>query len=166
LKSTSTYTITDVTPTEMGVRLESLGNSNVVNYVFDHGWNMVNMPPWKYSPNDGLGVKLPLTLGSTWKLSVEATNVLNGATFHRSGTSKVVGKDNVVTGAGIFDAYKIEISSSLDNTKAPTNNSVQNLTLWYVPSVARWVKMIATTTANGHVTQNTSVELTAYGRRE
>jgi hypothetical protein len=155
-----------VTPTEIGVRLESLGNSNVANYVFDHGWNMVNMPPWKYSPNDGLGVKLPLTPGSTWKLSVEATNIQSGATFHRSGTSKVVGKDNVVTGAGIFDAYKVEISSSVDNVKVAANNAGQSLTIWYVPSVARWVKMIVTTTANGHVTQNTSVELMAYGRRQ
>jgi hypothetical protein len=155
-----------VTPTEIGVRVEFLGSSNVANYVFDHDWNIVNMLPWKYSPNDGQGIKEPLIPGSKWKVSNEATNTQSGASFHNSGTSEVLSKEVVTTGAGTFDAYGIETSLTVINTKFPAYNAVKKLMSWYAPSVARWVKQTTTISANGHVTQNTSVELVDYGRRQ
>src|SRR5437763_1885084 len=57
LKYTSTNIITDVTPTEISVRWENLGNPGTGHFVYDHSWNLKIGPIWKYSPSDGTGIR-------------------------------------------------------------------------------------------------------------
>jgi len=165
LKSTITFTITDVTPAELAIRAEALGNPNYGYFVYDHFWNVIKTPVWKYSPNDGSGIKLPLNSGSTWKFQNDQVNVQHGASFRRSGTSKVVAQESVTTGAGTFDTFKIETSVNIRNVNDPTRTDSSTTTMWYAPSIDHWVKQTLESKSNGHVALSTSVELVDYGRR-
>src|SRR6516165_8941445 len=66
LKSTITQTITDVSPTEIGIRLSFLGKPGLSFQTFDHSWNFTNNGTWKFTPNDGTGIKAPLEVGKSW----------------------------------------------------------------------------------------------------
>jgi hypothetical protein len=166
LKATSTFTITDVTPTEIGVRVENRGNPNYGYYIFDQSWNVKKNPNSRFSPNDGGGIKLPLSPGSTWKFQNDQISLLNNAVaFHRSGSSKIVRQESVTTSAGTFDAYKIEISTEYHNINGATKKGSSKTTNWYAPSVDHWVKQEFVSYVDGHLAQNLSIELVDYGRR-
>src|ERR1700676_5058260 len=49
--------VTEVTPTEISVRSKRLGTPDEGLNVYDRSWNLVEAPPWRYSPNDGMGVQ-------------------------------------------------------------------------------------------------------------
>ena len=165
LKFTNTNTITDVTPTEIAVRLEWLGKPGIGNFIYDHSWNLKNNQIWKFSPNDGSGIKLPLKVGSSWNFQGNEINSTNGVAFRRTGTSKVVGEESVTTGAGTFDTFKIETSITVRNGLDPTKKAESTATTWYAPSINHWVKRTSKSFANGHVNESNAIELVEYGRR-
>jgi hypothetical protein len=166
LKNTWTYTITDLTPTEIAVRVEVVPNSVGPGiFIYDRSWNLKDNTSWKYSPNDGTGIKMPLAVGDTWKFHYDQVRSGYGVTFRNVGTSRVVGKESVTTSAGTFDALKIETSINGHNTHDATKRFEQTVTTWYVPSVDHWVKRTAKSAFNGRVQANTSQELVEYGRR-
>lgn len=165
LRNTNTSTITDVTPAEIAVRGQTLGNPNFGEYIYDHSWNIINSPLWKFSPNDGSGIKLPMTVGSSWKFQNNQINTQHGITFKRSGSSKVVAQESVTTSAGTFDAFKVETTVEIRNVNDPSKKSVNETTLWYAPAVDHVVRQSVKVSANGHVDQRVSIELVDYGRR-
>lgn len=165
LKSTATFTITDVTPADIAVRNEISGSPGVGYLVYDHLWNLKKSPLWQYSPNDGSGIKLPLTSGGTWKFQNDQINIQHGASFRRSGTSKVVAQESITTSAGTFDTFRIETSFNVRNVNDPTRPESATVTTWYAPSIDHWVKQDQESKSNGHVVQSTSAELIDYGRR-
>src|SRR5437763_149118 len=65
IKATVVQTITDVTATEVSLRTNAIGNPNLGFLVYDRNWNVTNNGNWKYTPNDGSGVRLPLAVGKT-----------------------------------------------------------------------------------------------------
>jgi hypothetical protein len=164
LKYTSTTVITDVTPNEIAVRVEFPGYPASF-FVYDHSWNLKNSPTWKYTPSDGTGIKLPLTVGSAWKFQGDDLYSARGVSFRRSGSSKVVGEESITTGAGTFDTFKIETSINLRNVNDPTKTAQAIGTTWYAPSVDHWVKRTSKQSSNGHVDSSSRVELVEYGRR-
>jgi hypothetical protein len=136
------------------------------NYViYDHSWNTKNNSAWKYSPNDGTGIKSPLNVGNTWKFQGDDFYSARGVSFKRSGTSKVVAQESVTTSAGTFDTFKIETSITLRNANDPTKTAQATGTMWYAPSVNHWVKRTSKQSSNGHVDSVSLVELVEYGRR-
>jgi hypothetical protein len=163
LRNTNTETITDVTSTEISTRTETVGASGLSFFVYDNLWNQKNSGPWKYSPNDGTGVKLPLKVGGRWTAQTTAVN--GGATFRRSVSSKVLGEETVTTDAGAFHTFKIETVAIARSIQDPTKKSQATVTSWYAPSVNHWVKRSWKVEANGHVTQNISSVLIDCGRR-
>lgn len=165
LKSTITFTITDVTPADIAIRSEVLGNPGNGYFVYDHLWNLKKSPFWQYSPNDGLGIKLPLSSGNNWKFQNDQINVQRGASFRRSGTSKVVGQESITTSAGTFDTFKIETSVNIRNVNDPTRTESSTITTWYAMSIDHWIKQTQESKSNGHVVQSISAELMDYGRR-
>jgi hypothetical protein len=124
-----------------------------------------NSPTWKYTPSDGTGIKLPLTVGSAWKFQGDDFYSARGVSFRRSGSSKVVGEESITTGAGTFDTIKIETSINLRNANDPTKTAQAIGTTWYAPSVDHWVKRTSKQSSNGHVDSSSRVELVEYGRR-
>ncbi len=166
LKNTLTTTITDVTPTDIAVRIQAQAYSQGPSVlVYDRSWNLKNNPGWKFSPNDGTGVKMPLAVGNTWRFRDDQVRGGYGTTFKNAGTSKVVGTESVTTDAGTFQALKIETSINGRNANDLTKRFESTMTTWYVPSINHWVKRTVKSAFNGSVDENESFELVDYGRR-
>ncbi|MGC2085167.1 MAG: hypothetical protein WA702_17625 [Bradyrhizobium sp.] len=165
LKSTIIQTVTDVAAGNVGVRVTALNNSNTGFLTYDPGWNVKNNGTWRYAPSDGTGISAPLTVGKTWHIKSNDTNISANSTFRRTGTSKVTAKESVTTTAGTFDAYKVETSIQAVYVKDPSRKFQVIQTSWYAPEVNHWVKRSSETRIDGHVSDKSTVELIEYGRR-
>jgi hypothetical protein len=166
VKNTVTTTITDLTPTDIAVRFESQAYSTGPTIsIYDRSWNLKNNPTWKFSPNDGTGIKMPLAIGQTWQFRSDQIRTGYGTTFTNVGKSKVIGMESITTGAGTFQALKIETSINGHNVHDSTKRFESTLTTWYVPSMDHWVKRTEKSAFNGRVRGNDSIELVDYGRR-
>jgi hypothetical protein len=163
LKFASKAVVTDVTPSEISIRSDRIDNPGVAFFVYDRSWNIRSTPIWKYSPNDGTGIKQPLTTGSNWTFQGNDTG--RAGSFFRSGSSKVLGNESVKTRAGTFNAIKIETSIISQPPHDPTKTSILIQTTWYEPSINHWVKRTSKLKVNGLVVDDTAAELVEYGRR-
>ena len=158
--------VTEVTPTEITVRYKNLGNNNEGFNVYDRSWNVVEDRPWRFSPNDGSGIKAPLAVGKTWTIQTNNINSANGNIWKRSGTSKVVGQENVTTKAGTFDTFKIDTTFSASNVNNPTLKNQVTASTWYAPAIDHWVKRSTVTKADKRLQSSMTLELIAYGRKK
>jgi hypothetical protein len=164
LKSTLTMVVTDVSANDISVRSNFVSDNGVAYLTYDRDWNLQNNATWKFSPHDGAGVRLPLTVGKTWKIqSTDSTT--SGTRLKRTGSSKVAAEEKVTTAAGSFNTVKIETSVNLTNPNNPARKMQMAMTTWYSPSVNHWVKRTVKTTIDGRVRENNTVELVDYGRR-
>jgi hypothetical protein len=165
IKSTITNTVTDVSDSEISTRFALLGNPNSGYQTFDRSWNLINNGIWRYSPNDGTGIKPPLTAGKTWPIKSTDLNSTAGVSWKRSGTSKVVAQENVTTRAGTFDTFKIETSIQIQNANDPTKKIQAVQQTWYAPVIDHWVKRTYVSRSEGRVRDKNTIELVEYGRR-
>jgi len=165
VKSTTTNTVTDVSGTEISIRTGVLGNPNFGYLTYDRSWNLINNGIWRYTPNDGSGVRLPLAAGKTWSIKGTDLNSTAGVSWKRSGTSKVVGQESITTRAGTFDTFKIETSVQVQNANDPTKKAEAVQQTWYVPAIDHWVKRAYVSRSDGRVREKYTIELAEYGRR-
>lgn len=166
ISSTRENVVTEVTPTEISVRYTIVGTNNMGLMVYDRSWNLVEDRPWRYSPNDGSGIRTPLAVGKTWPVQTNNINGANGNVWKRSGTSKVVGRESVTTKAGTFDTFKIETIFTGRNVNNPTlKNEVTSLT-WYAPAIDHWVRRTFVSRADKRLQISNTIELVAYGRKQ
>jgi hypothetical protein len=165
VKSTITNTVTDVSSSEISTKSAQLGNSNAGYQTFDRSWNLTNNGVWRYTPNDGTGIRLPLAVGKTWSFKSTDVNSTAGFSSKRSGTSKVVAQESVTTRAGTFDTFKIETSFQLQNANDPTKKVEIVQQTWYAPAIDHWVKRSFVSRSEGRVREKTTLELVEYGRR-
>lgn len=165
VKSTRTNVVTEVTPKEISMAVRFSGNPNTGLGIFDRLWDVTSAGDWRYTPNDGTGVRLPLAVGKTWSFKSNNVNSRNGDSWNRSGTSKVVAQESVTTRAGTFDAFKIEISYTDRNVGNAGRTNQNTIETWYAPAIDHWVKRTFTSRVDGHLRENTTETLTEYGRR-
>lgn len=165
VKSTTTQVVTEVTPKAIAVRLGAVGNANYSFVTFNHTWDGLDSGLFRYTPNEGLGVRMPLEVGKKWKVASDIFNSTHNTTFKRSGTAAVTARESVTTRAGTFDAFKLEIAYSDRNAADPTKKADIALEIWYAPSVDHFVKRTQVTRSNGQVRENMSMELVEFGRR-
>jgi hypothetical protein len=166
VKNTLTSTITDLTPTDIAVRIQSQAYSTGPTiFIYDRSWNLKNNPTWTFSPSDGTGIKMPLAVGQTWQFRGDQIRTGYGTTFRNVGTAKVVGTESITTDAGTFETIKIETSINAHNANDSTKRFESTVTTWYVPSIDHWVKRIVKVAFNGRVLENDAMELVDYGRR-
>jgi hypothetical protein len=166
VKSTITNTVTDVSDSEISTRTAQLGNSNSGYQTFDRSWNVINDSGiWRYTPNDGSGIRAPLAVGKTWSFKATGQNTTAGVSWRRSGTAKVVAQESVTTRAGTFDTFKIETSVQFQNANDPTKKSQAAFQIWYAPVIDHWVKRSVVTRSDGRVRDKGTIELVEYGRR-
>jgi hypothetical protein len=163
--ATRANVVTEVTPTEISVGFKIQGTPNEGLNVYDRSWNLIDNRPWKFSPNDGSGIRAPLTAGKTWTFGADEVNAGNGNIWKRSGRSKVVGQETVTTKAGTFETFKIETVYSTHNVKDPTRKDEVTAQTWYAPAIDHWVKRTFVSRADKHLRINNSLELIEYGRR-
>jgi hypothetical protein len=163
---TRTDTVTDVSKNEINMRVHAAGANGSGDIIYDRSWDIVRSGPFKYAPNDGTGVQLPLAVGAKWKFSTDVVNTRYGTTFKRVGTSRVVRQESITTQAGTFDTFVIETNF--------TGRSVQDRTLinqtswltWFAPDIDHWVKRSILLRRRGHVVTKNTVELTEYDRKK
>ena len=165
IKSTITNTVTDVSASEISIRIGQLGNSNSGYQTYDHSWNLISGGIWRYTPNDGTGIRTPLAVGKTWSFKSTDLYSTAGISWRRSGTAKVVAQESVTTRAGTFDTFKIETSLQVQNVNDPTKKSQAVLQIWYAPAIDHWVKRSVVTRSDGRVHDKSTLELVEYGRR-
>jgi hypothetical protein len=166
ISATRTNVVTEVTPTAISTRVDNLGKPDPGQIVFDRFWNMTLSGTWRYSPNDGSGVQLPLTVGKTWAFQTNNINSANGNIWKRSGKSTVAGQETVTTKAGTFETFKIETTFSARNVNNPTlKNDVTSVT-WYAPAIDHWVKRTFVSRTDKHLVINNTLELVEYGRKQ
>lgn len=166
IKDTRTFTVTDISKNEIAVRSDSNKTGNSNNFIYDQSWNVVRGPVFKFSPNDGSGVKLPLSPDSQWKISINSTNVNNGQAWKRTGSGKVTGQEKITTKAGTFDTFVVETNMVIKNIVDPTRSEDVVTRIWYNSDINHWVKRSFVLRQNGHLFQSETMELTAYGRKK
>lgn len=165
IKSTITNTVTDASASEINMRFSLLGNPTFGYQTFDRTWNLTNNGVWKFAPNDGTGIRPPLTVGKTWSFKNTALNTKAGNSLKRSGTAKVVAQESVTTSAGTFDTFKIETTVQEDNAADATKKLQFEQQTWYAPAIDHWVKRSSVTRSDGRIRDKSTMELVEYGRR-
>ena len=165
VKSTITNTVTDVSASEISTRIAQLGNANSGYQTFDRSWNMTNSGIWRYTPNDGTGIRTPLAVGKSWSFKSTDVNSTAGVNWKRSGTSKVVAQESVTTRAGTFDTFKIETSFQTQNANDPTKKFQAVQQTWYAPVIDHWVKRSFVLRSDGRIREKNTIELVEYDRR-
>jgi len=165
IKSTITNTVTDVSDSEISTRSALLGNPNSGYQTYDRSWNLISNGVWRYTPNDGTGIRTPLAVGKTWSFKSTDLNSTAGVSWKRSGTTKVVAQESVTTRAGTFDTFKLEISSQIQNANDPTKKFQAVQQTWYAPVIDHWVKRSFVSRSDGRVRERNTIELVEYGRR-
>jgi hypothetical protein len=165
VKSVLTNTVTDLTDSQIGVRITRAGNANSGYQTFDRSWNLINSGVSRYAPNDGTGIRAPLAVGKTWSFKSNAINGTSGFSGRRSGTSKVTAQENITTPAGTFDTFRIETSIQIQNANDATDKAQVVLQTWYAPAIDHWVKRSFLLRSDSRVREKNTVELVEYGRR-
>jgi hypothetical protein len=165
IKSTFLQTVLEPTANEISVRATIMGNPNNGFLTFDRDWNLINNGVWRYSPNDGTGIRTPLAVGKSWSVKSNEVNSTAGATWRRSGTAKVLGQESVTTRAGTFDTFRVEITLQLKNNNDPTKKLQVTQDTWYAPAIDHWVKRTSESRQDGKLREKSTVELIEYGRR-
>jgi hypothetical protein len=165
IKSTFLQTVLEATANEISVRATIMGNPNNGFLTFDRSWNLINNGIWRYSPNDGTGIRTPLAAGKSWPLKSNDVNTTAGATWKRSGTAKVLGQESITTKAGTFDTFRIQASFQLQNNNDPTKKLQITQNTWYAPAIDHWVKRTSESRQDGQLREKSTVELIEYGRR-
>jgi hypothetical protein len=165
LKFSRQSVVTEVTPTEISTRFNITGSPNNGVVVFDRSWNRTSRGEWRYKPNDGSGIKLPLAAGESWSFKSNNVNSKSGDSWSFSGASKVVGQESVTTKAGTFDTFKIETTSTGHNVRNPSRTTQWSSETWYAPSIDHWIKRTSKVRVDGHLLEDTSDVLVAYGRK-
>jgi hypothetical protein len=109
---------------------------------------------------------LPLEVGKEWRNEYYEINVLTNVKNKVSTLTKVSGRETVTTPAGTFATFKIERQARAFNIAAPSFFSEYQVVLWYAPEVNHWVRRTTLTKVDKRTRDNTSEELTAFGRKQ
>jgi DUF3108-like len=165
VKSTTTVVVLDVSDKEIHTRVSTRGATGPRQIVFDRAWNRIDDSVWKYRPSDGTGVAMPLQVGKEWRFENKGTHFGNGTAVSNTGQAKVTGKESVTTSAGTFDAFKVETTMRQINANDQTKAATMTATLWYAPSVNRWVRRISKVQIEGRLRDSQTEELTDYSRK-
>jgi hypothetical protein len=164
-KDTVTEVVTEVSDKEFVTRISARGKAGGRLVAYDHEWNRVDDSLWKYKPNDGRGVRLPITVGKEWRAENESNNMKTGTVVRTTTRTKVAGKETITTPAGTFDTFRIETQATTHMTEDPTKGSDSEVVAWYAPQINHWVKRTVVVRIEKRVRSNYSEELVDFGRK-
>jgi hypothetical protein len=163
-KGTYTQVVTDVTPTEIHVSMTVRGQNGSALVIYDHDWNRIDSLLLKFRPNDGQGIRLPLTIGKEWRSEYEARNVNTGGASKGTVAAKVLGQEMVTTEAGTFGTFKVQTRVRDVDASDPSKIWEFENVLWYAPEASRWVRRTTVEKFQQRVRSNISEELSDYSR--
>ena len=157
--------ITEVSPREIILNRTFYGSPESVLITFDRDWDAIDNLLWKFEPNNGQGIRLPLTLGKTWQAEFDAKNLDTGATYRGTNSSKVVGREPITTPAGTFDTFKIEHRSNLISSSDVSKMWESEVVVWYAPQINHWARQTILAIFEKRTRLNLSEELADYTRK-
>jgi hypothetical protein len=164
LRHSVTVVVVEVGDKEITTRVTIRGKDRPQTMVFDRDWGRIDDGAWKLNPA-GIGIKKPLQVGKEWRSDANAMNLQSGVAFRASGVAKVTAEEKVTTPAGTFDAYRIDTTVRLVNTRDQTKSSTWTFVFWYAPAVNRWVKRKTESRYEGRLRDSYVEELTEYSRK-
>jgi hypothetical protein len=163
-KETYTQVVTEVTPEEIRVSTTIRGRNGPFVIIYDHDWNRIDNLLLKFKPNDGQGVRLPLTVGKEWRSEYESRNTQTGAATKGTVASKVLGQEMVTTAAGTFETFKIQTRIRDIDASDPSKLWEYENLLWFAPEANRWVRRALVSKFQQRVRSSTSEELSDFSR--
>jgi hypothetical protein len=163
-KETYTQVVAEVTPTEVRLSTTVRGKNGTTLVTYDHDWNRIDSLLLKFKPNDGQGIHLPLALGKEWRSEYESRNVQTGVATKGSVASKVVAQEVVTTGAGTFEAFKVQTRVRDIDASDPSKIWEYENLLWFAPEANRWIRRAIVAKFQQRVRSNTSEELSDFSR--
>ncbi len=164
LRNAITIVVVEANDKEITTRVTFPGKDRAQTVVFDPDWGRIDDGTWKLRPS-GIGIKKPLQIGKEWKSDSNGMNLQSGIAHHASGAAKVVAQEKVVTPAGTFDTFRIDMTVRMINTRDQTRSQNWTFAVWYAPAINRWVKRTAEWRQEGRVRDSFTEELTAYSRK-
>jgi hypothetical protein len=169
LRDGYTEMVTEVSPREIILnrtfREPGSGSPQSVLVTFDREWNAIDNLLWKFAPNNGQGIRLPLELGKAWQAEFDAKNLDTGAIYRGTSSSKVVGREPVTTPAGTFEAFKIEHKSKQMSPSDESKIWESEIVVWYVPQINHWARQTVLVKFENRTRLNISEELADYTRK-
>jgi hypothetical protein len=161
--------VTEVSPREIVLNRTfsgaASGGSESVLVAFDREWNAIDNLVWKFEPNNGQGIRPPLSLGKAWQAEFDAKNLDTGAIYKGMSASKVVGTEPITTSAGTFDTFKIEHKSSHVSSTDASKMWESEIVVWYAPQINHWVRQTTLVTFEKRMRLNIGEELADYTRK-
>jgi hypothetical protein len=163
ISAANTGVVTGVRAAEISERTKIAGVESLD--VYDRSWNLISAGAWKYFPNDGTGIRMPLAVGKTWTFQSNEVDAGKGHASIRSGTSKVLKQEPATTKAGRFETFEIETKFTARSVNDPTSKYETTLQTWYAPAIDHWVKRLFVSRSDGRLRDKITIELVEYGRR-
>jgi len=154
----------EINDKEITTRVSLRGKDRPLTVIQDLDWGRIDDGSWKLRP-PGIGIKKPLQIGKEWRSDANGIHLQSGVTFRAEGIAKVVGQEQITTQAGTFDAFRIDMTVRMINTKDQTRSQNWTFVVWYAPTINRWVKKTSEWRSEGRVRDSFSEELTEYSRR-
>jgi hypothetical protein len=139
-QETYTEIVTETSPEEAIINLTFSGSDVSVLVTYDRGWNCIDNLIWKFTPDDGRGMKLPLSVGKTWEATFEARNTLSGMDLKGSSSSEVIARETITTSAGTFDTFKVEQHVRETDAAYPSTPKESQIVVWYAPDINHFVR--------------------------
>jgi hypothetical protein len=156
------FVVTELNDTQIFVRATKTGAPGTQFIVYDKNWNLLSDDVWRKIPNDGTGVRPPLSVGQEWRSKMQAQNLKTGSNFSDTTKSKIVGEEKVVTKAGTFDAFKTVMEIERVPIADPARHTEFTLTIWYAPAANRYIKRSVVQKQGGHLRDSSTQELVQY----
>ncbi|HLH95496.1 MAG TPA: hypothetical protein VKW08_10305 [Xanthobacteraceae bacterium] len=164
-KATYSELVTEVSAKEILTEISVSGSAGSAILTYDPDWNRIDNLVWRFKPNDGQGISLPLAVGKTWRAEFDSKNNQTSLTFRGSSLSKVTAREAITTAAGTFQTFKIERQIRQFNTNNPARHLDSLVIDWYSPQINHWVRRTFYTTQDKRVRASTSEELTDFSRK-
>jgi hypothetical protein len=137
------------------------------NYIvtYNHDWDVIDRYDWKFKPNDGTGVRMPLSVGKTWQAEFDAQNLhTTRRTYRGTSSSKVVAQEMITTDAGTFDTFKIEHQARWLDTLDPARMWELQIVSWFAPQINHWARRTSQIKFEKRLRESTSEELANFNR--
>jgi hypothetical protein len=165
-----TEMVTEVSPKEVVVNrtFREPVNRWPQNYIvtYDHDWNVIDNFDHKFKANDGMGVRMPLSIGKTWQAEFDAQDLHTTRRIYRgTSSSKVVAQEMITTDAGTFDTFKIEQQGRWLDPLDPARMYELQIVSWFSPQINHWVRRTNLIKFEKRLRENTTEELVDFNRK-
>lgn len=171
-KSTTVHTVTEIRDKSYSVQsaFTAYGQSVATTslQVFDESWNLLEDQLWTRKPADpSTGIRLPLKVGAQWKTHLISTRKTPpDSHFDTEAITKVVAYEPIILKFNkSYDAFKLEINEAVTSSASPSSVITIKVTMWFAPSVNRYVKRITESRINDRLQSRNIELLMAYARR-